>query len=142
MAHGGPKFVKNSRQQAERLLKDAHVFYFVSKHQRTRWYVKCVAAGSVGYLFSPVQLIPSFIPVIGFLDDVLILFAAAKFVRRFTPPDLLQECRELACAAEIGCDENLGSGTTRSAAFQSAVWWLLAAGVASAFVFAYVFHFW
>ena len=141
MERGGPKFVENWRQQAERLLKDAHVFYFVSKHPRTRWYVKCIAAGSVGYLFSPVQLIPSFIPVVGFLDDFLVLFAAAKFVRRFTPPDLLQECFELASASEGRCNENLTPGTARSSV-QSGVWWLLAAGAASAFAFTYVFHFW
>jgi len=93
-------------------------------------------------LFSPVQLIPSFIPVIGFLDDFLVLFAAAKLVRRFTPPDLLQECRKLAEASKIGGEERSGLENKRSVSFQSAVWWLVVAGAVSAFVFAYMFHFW
>jgi uncharacterized membrane protein YkvA (DUF1232 family) len=142
MAHSGSGLFENWTQQAERLLTDAHVLYFVSKHPRTRWYIKCVAACSVAYLFSPVQLIPSFIPVIGFLDDFLVLLAAAKFVRRFTPPDLLQECRKLAEASEMSGEEHLGFESKRSAAFQSAVWWLVVAGAVSAFVFAYMFHFW
>ena len=142
MAHSGSRLVANWTQQAERLLTDAHVLYFVSKHPRTHWYIKCVAACSVAYLFSPVQLIPSFIPVIGFLDDFLVLFAAAKLVRRFTPPDLLQECRKLAEASKIGGEERSGLENKRSVSFQSAVWWLVVAGAVSAFVFAYMFHFW
>ena len=141
MVHGGARLLENWRQQAERLLAEVHVLYFVSKHSRTRWYTKCVAACPVAYLFSPVQLIPSFIPVIGFLDDFLVLLVAAKIVKRFTPPDVLQECRELAEASEIG-GEDLRPGNVRSGPFQSAAWWLLTASVAAAFVFAYAFHFW
>jgi len=104
--------------------------------------MKCVTACSIAYLFSPVQLIPSFIPVVGFLDDFLVLFAAAKLVRRFTPPDLLRECRELAEGAKIGGEEHLRFGSARSVSFRSTAGWLLIAGAASAFVFAYLFHFW
>jgi uncharacterized membrane protein YkvA (DUF1232 family) len=93
-------------------------------------------------LFSPVQLIPSFIPVIGFLDDFLVLLAAAKLVRRFTPPDLLQECRKLAEASKISGEERSGFGSQHSVSFQSVMWWLVVAGAVSAFVFAYKFHFW
>jgi uncharacterized membrane protein YkvA (DUF1232 family) len=142
MAHSGSGLFENWTQQAERLLMDAHVLYFVSKHPRTRWYIKCVAACSVAYLFSPVQLIPSFIPVIGFLDDFLVLLAAAKLVRRFTPPDLLQECRKLAEASKISGEERSGFGSQHSVSFQSVMWWLVVAGAVSAFVFAYKFHFW
>ena len=141
MSHRDPGLVENWRQQAERLLTDAHTLYFVSKHSRTRWHMKCVTACSIAYLFSPVQLIPSFIPVVGFLDDFLVLFAAAKLVRRFTPPDLLQECRKLAEASKIGGEERSGLENKRSVSFQSAVWWLVVAGAVSAFVFAYMFHF-
>lgn len=52
----------NWRQQAQRVHKEALVFYFVFKHPRTRWYTKCVAACTAGYLFSPVQLIPELYP--------------------------------------------------------------------------------
>lgn len=141
MRRGGPNCVEAWKQRAERLLSDAHVFYFVSKHPRTRWHIKCVAASSVAYLFSPVQLIPSFIPVIGFLDDFFVLYVAAKVVRRFTPPDLLREC-EFAAASATSGKENVRFGVSGSRSFQSAALWLLAAIAASVFVSAYVFHFW
>src|SRR5438270_13704777 len=87
--------------------KEANVFYLVFKHSKTRWYAKLVAACSAGYLFSPIQLIPSFIPVVGLMDDVLILYLGAKLLYRITPPDVLKECRELADTAAIRRKEEI-----------------------------------
>lgn len=75
---------------------ESHVLYLVFKNPRTRWYARLVAACSVGYVFSPIQLIPNFIPVLGFADDLLVLFLGAKLLRKITPPDLMAECRLLA----------------------------------------------
>jgi uncharacterized membrane protein YkvA (DUF1232 family) len=122
-----PKFVMNWRRQAQRLPKEAHVFYFVFKHPRTRWYTRCVAACTAGYLFSPVQLIPSFIPVIGFLDDFLVLFLGAKAVRRMTPPETRRK-------------EEVRSGMARFAFGAIGALWLLAVVAASALVAAYIYH--
>ena len=137
---GEPKVVRNWRQQAQRLHKEAHVFYFVFKHPSTRWYTRCVAACTAGYLFSPVQLIPSFIPVIGFLDDFLVLFLGAKVVQKLTPPDALRECRELADAAETRRKEEVRSGLARFAFGAIGALWLLAVVAASALVAAYIYH--
>lgn len=93
------------KQKAQKLHTEAHVFYLVFKHPRTPWHARVVAACSVGYLFSPVQLIPSFIPVIGFLDDALVLFFGAKLLRKITPADVLVECREVAGVAETRRNE-------------------------------------
>lgn len=57
------------------------------------WYAKVVAACTVGYVFSPVQLIPNFIPVIGQMDDVFVLSFGIKFLQRITPPEVLAACR-------------------------------------------------
>ncbi len=130
----------NWRQQAQRVHKEALVFYFVFKHPRTRWYTKCVAACTAGYLFSPVQLIPSFIPVIGFLDDFLVLFLGAKLVHRLTPPDVLTECQALADAAKTRRNEEVRSGLGRFAFGAIAFLWLLAAVTASALVAAFIYH--
>lgn len=135
-----PKFVMRWRQQAQRLRKEAHIFYFVFKDPRTRWYTRCVAACTAGYLFSPVQIIPSFIPVIGFLDDFLVLFLGAKAVRRLTPPEVLGECRALADAAETRRKEEIRSGIARFTFFAIAASWLLAAVTVSALVAAYIYH--
>jgi len=128
------------KQQAQRVHKEADVFYFVFKHPRTRWYTKGAAACSAGYLFSPVQLIPSFIPVIGFLDDFLVLILGAKLVKRLTPPDVLSECRALADAAETRRNEDPSSGFARFGLILIAALWLLAAVTASALVAAYIYH--
>ena len=60
-----------------------------------------LATCTAGYLFNPVQLIPSFNPAIGFLDNPLVLFFGAKVLRMITPPNVLTECHELAKAAEL-----------------------------------------
>ena len=86
----------NWRQKALQLHTEARVFYFVFRHPRSRWYTRVIAAFSVGYVVSPIQLIPSFIPVVGFLDDALVLYFGAKLLRKVTPPDILAECRESA----------------------------------------------
>lgn len=92
----------NWKQRAEQLQKQGHVLYFVFKHRRTRWYSKLIAACSAAYVLSPVQLIPNFIPVIGWLDDVLVLFLGAKILQKITPADVLDDCRALA---EASCND-------------------------------------
>ena len=123
-------------QHVRQIQKEAYVFYLVFKHPRTRWYAKLVAICSAGYLFSPVQLIPSFIPVVGLMDDALILFLGAKLLYRITPPDVLKECRELAETATMRKKEKIRS---RAASLVIAALWLLAA-VVSALMMAYVLH--
>src|SRR5258708_6937079 len=117
----------NWKQQAQRLQKEVHIFYFAFKHPRVRWYAKLVAACSAGYLFSPIQLIPNSIPVIGFSDDFLVLFVAAKVLQRIIPPEVLTECRELADAAEMRRKEEIKSTPALVAFVVITSVWLLAA---------------
>jgi uncharacterized membrane protein YkvA (DUF1232 family) len=126
------------RQQAQRVHLEAHVFYFAFKHPRTRWYAKLVAVCTAGYLLSPIQLIPSFIPVIGFLDDLLVLFLGVKLLQRITPSDVLAECRELAKAAETRRKEEIRSSAAVFASVAIVTLWLLATVTASALVVAYI----
>jgi uncharacterized membrane protein YkvA (DUF1232 family) len=106
------------KEQARRLQKEAHVFYFVFKHPRTRWYAKLLAVCTAGYLLSPVQLIPSFIPVIGFLDDFAVVAEVAETRRK----------------------EEIKSRAAVIASVAVATVWLLAAVGASALMAAYVRH--
>jgi uncharacterized membrane protein YkvA (DUF1232 family) len=126
-------------KHVRQIQKEANVFYLVCKHPRTKWYAKLVAACSAGYLFSPIQLIPSFIPVIGFMDDVLVLFLGAKLLYRITPPDVLKECRGLAETAAIRRKEEIGTRASVVASVVIATLWLVAA-VASAVIVVYVIH--
>ncbi len=91
------------------------------------WYARVVAACTIGYLFSPVQLIPSFIPVIGFSDDLMVVFLGVKLLKRITPPDVLTECRELADAARQQRREEVKTKATLAAAVIISAFWLAVA---------------
>lgn len=140
MVSSKPVSAVNWRQRAQRLGKEAHAFYFVFKHPRTPWYAKLVAACTAGYLFSPIQLIPSFIPVIGFLDDLLVLILGGKLLQRITPQDALIECRALAEAAEMRRKEEIKSAAAAVVPVVIVTLWLIAAVTTSALLAAYVPH--
>ncbi len=66
------------------------------KQARVPWFAKAVTTAAVGYLLSPVQLIPDWVPVLGFVDNCLVFAIAFALLRACTPPDILAECRECA----------------------------------------------
>jgi uncharacterized membrane protein YkvA (DUF1232 family) len=72
--------------------KQTKFLVVILKHRRAPWSSRAVALAAVLYLVSPVQLIPSFVPVIGQVDDLLVLFWGMKLVRRLTPGDIAAEC--------------------------------------------------
>lgn len=96
-----PAWPMNWKQQAVRLRKEAHAFCFAFKHPNMPWYAKLVAGCTAAYLLSPIQFIPSFIPVVGFLDDLLVLWLGIKLLQRITPRDVLIECREKVGSAAM-----------------------------------------
>jgi uncharacterized membrane protein YkvA (DUF1232 family) len=127
------------KQQAQRIHLEAQTFYFAFKHPHVQWYAKLVAACTAGYLFSPIQLIPTFIPVIGLLDDFLVLFLGVKLLQKMIPPKILAECREHAKLAEMR-KEKVASPAAFIAFLAVAMVWLLAAVRASRLIVVYVFH--
>ena len=140
MVRSKPSWAAGWRRRAQELQKEAHVFYFVFKHPRTRWYARLIAACAAGYVFSPVQLIPNFIPVIGCLDDVVVLLVGAKVLQKLTPADVLAQCRELADAAETRRNEEVRWVATVAAPVAIVAVWFLAAIAASALMAAYFYH--
>ncbi len=79
-----------------RLKRMTRLAYLVSRHPETPWYTKLLAAAVVAYLFSPVDLIPDFLPIVGHLDDLLLVPAGLALVIRLTPSEVLAECRQRA----------------------------------------------
>jgi uncharacterized membrane protein YkvA (DUF1232 family) len=75
------------------------VIYLILKDPKSPFLAKVVAALSIGYVFSPIQLIPSFIPVIGWLDDAVVLSAGMWLLTRLTPAAIVARCRRNAVAA-------------------------------------------
>jgi uncharacterized membrane protein YkvA (DUF1232 family) len=79
---------------SERGQQELITLYRLLRDPRTPWTVRAVATVAVGYVVSPIQLIPSFIPVIGQLDDVCVLFVGSRIIRALVDPSLLSECAQ------------------------------------------------
>jgi uncharacterized membrane protein YkvA (DUF1232 family) len=90
------------RERARRLEKDTVALYLALKREETPLSAKIVVGFAICYALSPIDLIPDFIPIIGFLDDVLILPALVALAVRLIPEQTFSECREKA----IGMWEN------------------------------------
>lgn len=94
-------FAEGCKKRGRAIVDQARLLTLLLRHPRVPWYAKAVAACTVGYLFSPVQLIPSFIPLIGQLDDVLVLHCGIKLLQKVTPPTVLTECRLRMCPPKV-----------------------------------------
>jgi uncharacterized membrane protein YkvA (DUF1232 family) len=81
---------------AKELKQELHAIYIACKDPRTPWYAKALAACVVGYALSPIDLIPDPIPILGYMDDFILLPLGIAAVRRMIPPAILAECREKA----------------------------------------------
>ena len=92
--------MQSLKQAARRLKKEAYAVYLASTDQRVPWYARILAGVTVAYAFSPIDLIPDFIPVLGYLDDLIIVPLGIWLVLKMIPPQVLADCREKA-AAEI-----------------------------------------
>jgi len=84
------------RQWASRIKRDAVTLWFAYRHPGTPWFAKLLSAFVVAYALSPIDLIPDFIPVLGYLDDVLLLPGLIWLSIRLIPADVLEECRQRA----------------------------------------------
>jgi uncharacterized membrane protein YkvA (DUF1232 family) len=90
--------VDRVRQWARRLRIEAHALYLAARDPRVPWTAKFVAAAVAAYAFSPIDLIPDFVPVLGFLDDLIILPLGIALALRLVPAEILAECRGRAAA--------------------------------------------
>ena len=84
------------REWAQRVKGEVVTLWFCTRHPRTPFFAKALAAALVAYAVSPIDLIPDFIPVIGLLDDLLILPVGFWLVLKLIPHDVLTECRDEA----------------------------------------------
>ena len=87
-------------QTAARTLKrELYALYLASRDPRTPWYAKAAIAGVLAYALSPIDLIPDFIPVLGYLDDLVLLPAGIWVALRLIPPAVMVESRARAAEA-------------------------------------------
>lgn len=90
------RLTESARRWASRIKDDALTLWFALRHPDTPWQVKALCAVVVGYAFSPIDLIPDFIPVIGYLDDLLLLPLLIMLAIRLLPSAVADECRQQA----------------------------------------------
>jgi len=81
---------------ARRLKVETYTLLLAYRHPQTPWYAKVGAALVVGYALSPIDLIPDFIPVLGYLDDLILLPLGVMVVIKMIPEPVLAECRQNA----------------------------------------------
>lgn len=84
------------RNWAEQLKQDTLALWFVIRDGRTPHWIRALGVIIVAYALSPIDLIPDFIPVFGYLDELILLPAGLWLMIRFTPPTILAECRTRA----------------------------------------------
>ena len=84
------------KRWAREIKRETLALYLAALDARTPWYAKAWAAFVVAYAFSPIDLIPDFIPVLGYLDDLILLPLGIWIAVRLVPPDLMAEHRRAA----------------------------------------------
>jgi len=84
------------KEWARRLVGEAVALWFCARHPRTPLVAKALAAAVAAYAFSPIDLIPDFIPVLGLLDDLVLVPLGVWLVLKMVPPDVIAECRQQA----------------------------------------------
>lgn len=89
------------KEKTKYLKTNIFALYLAYKDPRVPWYAKIIILLLLGYLVSPIDLIPDFIPVIGYLDDLLILSFALYILLRLIPKEVFQECKDKASNEQI-----------------------------------------
>jgi uncharacterized membrane protein YkvA (DUF1232 family) len=87
------------KQRARRLEQETYAIYLALRDPRVPWYARLFAACVVGYAFSPIDLIPDFVPVLGYLDDLIIVPLGIALALKLIPPDVMADCRARSQAA-------------------------------------------
>ncbi len=92
------KLLDSLRTIADRIKQDSVTIYLVAQDTRTPMYVRILALAVAAYALSPIDLIPDVIPVLGYLDDVILLPLGIYFVIKLTPRNVIEDCRTKAKA--------------------------------------------
>jgi uncharacterized membrane protein YkvA (DUF1232 family) len=88
------KIIDSLKARAKKLKTDIPAIFLALKDKRTPWYAKAVAVSVIVYALSPIDLIPDFIPVIGYLDDLIILPLLIALFVKLIPDEVFEECRQ------------------------------------------------
>ena len=115
------------KQRARTLKGETYVLYLAARHPATPWYAKLLAAAIVAYAFSPIDLIPDFVPVLGYLDDLVLVPLGIALAIRLVPRAVLDECH-----ARANLQTQAGKPSSRAAAVVILLIWLGLAALGAA----------
>jgi len=124
-----PGFVQRWKVGAHRLKRDVRALYLAYRDPRVPWYARLFAGLVVAYAFSPIDLIPDPIPVIGYLDDLVLVPLGIVLALRMIPAEVMVECRERARR-----EQDEGKPVSWTAAAVIVAIWIAMAGLAVAYV--------
>jgi uncharacterized membrane protein YkvA (DUF1232 family) len=96
-------FIAFWKQKARALERQVAALYYAYRDPRTPWYARAFAALVVAYAFSPIDLIPDFIPVLGYLDDLVLVPLGVWLALKMVPPPVMADCR-------VRAEAGLGQG--------------------------------
>jgi uncharacterized membrane protein YkvA (DUF1232 family) len=113
-------FVDKLKRKVSELKREIFALYLAVRDPRTPWYAKAVAAVTIAYALSPIDLIPDFIPILGYLDDFILLPLGIVLALKMIPSAVMVECRARAATGSHSLPRNW------LAAVVIALLWLLA----------------
>ncbi|MBD0275092.1 MAG: DUF1232 domain-containing protein [Acetobacteraceae bacterium] len=108
------------KEWARAVRRDVHALWLAGRDPRVPWYAKAFALLIAAYALSPIDLIPDFVPILGYLDEVILLPPAILLAVKLVPPELMAEHRAAAARAER-------RPVSRAGAAMIVALWLLAA---------------
>ncbi len=112
------------RRRARALKTETLALSFAVRDPRVPWYARLLAVAIVAYALSPIDLIPDFVPVLGYLDDLILVPLGIVLVLRMVPSEVLDECRARA-RTELAD----GRPVSRAGAVAIVTIWLLSAAL-------------
>lgn len=103
------KFFTNLQEAARRIKYDAMTVYFTARDPRTPFFVRLLALAVAAYAFSPIDLIPDFIPILGYLDDIILLPLGVFLIIKLTPASVIEASRTKAMESSAIPKSNLAA---------------------------------
>jgi len=85
--------IEKWKRRSRKLQTETYALFLAYKHPATPWYAKVFAGLVVAYAFSPIDLIPDFIPILGYLDDLVLVPLGISLAIKMIPPEVMTECR-------------------------------------------------
>jgi uncharacterized membrane protein YkvA (DUF1232 family) len=128
-------FLETWKARARQLKTEVYALYLAYKDVRTPWYAKVFIAVVVGYAFSPIDLIPDPIPILGYLDDLVLIPLGAYLAVKMIPPQVMEESR--AKAKEVLAQ---GNPVNKVAAVVIVLIWIGLAALAGVLIYKWVKH--